>query len=292
MNAVASRKSSSDYLELFRIAPKSAKVMVIVGGAFAALLLIFVIFGPYITPFDPFAFSDNLLGPPSIQNLMGTDNLGRDLFSRLIYGSRYSLGISLVAVGLSLLIGIVLGAASGFFGGSLDRVMMLLMDSLYIFPSFIYMLIMVVVLGPGIWQTALAISIGRIPYNYRLIRSLTISVKERGFIEAERVLGADNWYIIRNHIMPYFMSVLFVTVSLGMASGTLAIAGLGFLGLGIPPPTPEWGTELAGGRAFLLGGAWWLVIFPGIFVLIAMLGFNLLSEGLDTMLNPTVRRLK
>ncbi|MGD0804712.1 MAG: ABC transporter permease [Candidatus Bathyarchaeia archaeon] len=289
---MTSKKSAFDYLELFRIAPKSAKVMVIVGGAFAAVLLIFVIFGPYITPHDPFAFSNDLLSSPSIQHLMGTDDLGRDLISRLIYGSRYSLGISLVAVGLSLLIGIVLGAASGFFGGSLDRVMMLLMDSLYIFPSFIYMLIMVVVLGPGIWQTALAISIGRIPYNYRLIRSLTISVKERGFIEAERVLGANNWYIIRNHIMPYFMSVLFVTLSLGMASGTLAIAGLGFLGLGIPPPTPEWGTELAGGRAFLLGGAWWLVIFPGLFVMVAMLGFNLLSEGLDTMLNPTVRRLK
>jgi peptide/nickel transport system permease protein len=151
---------------------------------------------------------------------------------------------------------------------------------------------MVVVLGPGLWQTALAISIGRIPYNYRLIRSLTISVKERGFIEAERVLGADNWYIIRNHIMPYYMSILFVTVSLGMASGTLAISGLGFLGLGIPPPTPEWGTELAGGRMYLLGGAWWLVIFPGVFVLIAMLGFNLLSEGLDIILNPTVRRLQ
>jgi peptide/nickel transport system permease protein len=230
--------------------------------------------------------------PPSATNILGTDNLGRDLLSRLIFGSRYSLGISLVAVGLSLFIGLVLGSGSGFFGGNFDRVMMLIMDALYVFPSFIYMLVLVVVLGPGMWQTTLAISIGRIPYNYRLIRSLTISVKERGFIEAERVLGADNWYIIRNHIMPYYLSVLFVAVSLGMASGTLAISGLGFLGLGIPPPTPEWGTELASGRNFLLGGHWWLVVFPGFFVMIAMLGFNLLSEGLDTMLNPTVRRLQ
>jgi peptide/nickel transport system permease protein len=222
---------------------------------------------------------------------MGTDNLGRDLLSRLVVGSRYSLGISLIAVGLSLVIGLILGSMSGFFGGNIDRVLMLVMDALYVFPDFIYMLVMVVVLGPGIWQTALAISVGRIPYNFRMIRSLTISVKERGFIEAERVLGADNWYIIRTHIMPYYMSILFVTVSLGMASGTLAIAGLGFLGLGIPPPIPEWGTELAGGRSFLLGGSWWLVIFPGLFVLIAMLGFNLLSEGLDTVLNPQVRKL-
>jgi peptide/nickel transport system permease protein len=286
------KKSGFNFRDLYNIAPRSAKAMFIVGLMFSTVLMVFVVLGPYITPQDPYQFSENTLGAPTSMNLMGTDNLGRDLLSRLIYGSRYSLGISLVAVGLSLVIGLVLGSASGFFGGNLDRIMMLFMDAMYIFPSFIYMLIMVVVLGPGLWQTALAISIGRIPYNYRLIRSLTISVKERGFIEAERVLGADNWYIIRNHIMPYYMSILFVTVSLGMASGTLAISGLGFLGLGIPPPTPEWGTELAGGRMYLLGGAWWLVIFPGVFVLIAMLGFNLLSEGLDIILNPTVRRLQ
>lgn len=266
--------------------------MVFIGLILCLVLLIFVTLGPYITPHDPYELTSNTLAQPSSNNLMGTDNLGRDLFSRLIYGSKYSLGVSFIAVGLSLFLGLILGAVSGFFGGALDRVLMLIMDSVYIFPSFIYMLIMVVVLGPGIWQTALAISVGRIPHNYRLIRSLTISVKERGFIEAERLLGASNWYIIRKHIMPYYMSILFVTFSLGMARGTLSIAGLGFIGLGIPPPTPEWGTELASGRTFLLSGAWWLVIFPGFFVLIAMLGFNLLSEGLDIIFNPTIRRIK
>ena len=285
------KKSGLNFITLFKAAPRTSQAMVVTGSFFTLLLLIFVVLGPYITPHDPYQFTENLLKPPSATNLMGTDNLGRDLLSRLIYGSRFSLGISLVAVGLSLFIGLILGSSSGFFGGSLDRVMMLLMDALYVFPSFIYMLVLVVVLGPGMWQTTLAISIGRIPYNFRLIRSLTISIKERGFIEAERVLGADNWYIIRHHIMPYYISVLFVAVSLGMASGTLAISGLGFLGLGIPPPTPEWGTELASGRNFLLGGHWWLVVFPGFFVMIAMLGFNLLSEGLDTMLNPNIRRL-
>lgn len=285
-------KSGSGLKTLFQIAPFSSKVMIVVGLFFTILLTTFVVLGPYITPHDPFEFTEDLLTPPSAKYLMGTDNLGRDLLSRLIYGSRYSLGISLVAVGLSLAIGMFLGSLSAFYGGPVDRLMMLLMDALYVFPSFIYMLILVVVLGPGIWQSALAISIGRIPYNYRLIRSLTISVKERGFIEAAKVIGASNWYIIRKHIVPYYLSILFVTISLGMASGTLAISGLGFLGLGIPPPTPEWGTELASGRNFLLGGHWWLVVFPGMFVMVAMLGFNLLSEGLDTMLNPTVRRLK
>lgn len=285
------KKSGLNFITLFKAAPRTSQAMVVTGSFFTLILVIFVVLGPYITPHDPYQFTENLLMPPSATNLMGTDNLGRDLLSRLIFGSRFSLGISLVAVGLSLFIGLILGSSSGFFGGNLDRVMMLLMDALYVFPSFIYMLVLVVVLGPGMWQTTLAISIGRIPYNFRLIRSLTISIKERGFIEAARVLGADNWYIIRHHIMPYYISVLFVAVSLGMASGTLAISGLGFLGLGIPPPTPEWGTELASGRNFLLGGHWWLVVFPGFFVMIAMLGFNLLSEGLDTMLNPNIRRL-
>ena len=286
------KKSGFNFITLFKAAPRTSQVMVVTGSFFTLILVIFVVLGPYITPHDPYQFTENILKPPSATNIMGTDNLGRDLLSRLIFGSRFSLGISLVAVGLSLFIGLILGSSSGFFGGTLDRVMMLLMDALYVFPSFIYMLVLVVVLGPGMWQTTLAISIGRIPYNFRLIRSLTISIKERGFIEAERVLGADNWYIIRHHIMPYYISILFVAISLGMASGTLAISGLGFLGLGIPPPTPEWGTELASGRNFLLGGHWWLVVFPGFFVMIAMLGFNLLSEGLDTMLNPNIRRLK
>ena len=286
------KKTGINFFTLFKAAPLSSQVMVVVGLIFTMILVIFVIFGPYITPHDPFEFTEEILSSPSKTYLMGTDNLGRDLLSRLILGSRYSLGISLVAVGLSLFIGLIIGSGSGFFGGNLDRVMMLIMDALYVFPDFIYMLVLVVVLGPGMWQTTLAISIGRIPYNFRLIRSLTISIKERGFIEAERVIGASNWYIIRNQIMPYYLSILFVAVSLGMASGTLAISGLGFLGLGIPPPTPEWGTELASGRNFLLGGHWWLVVFPGFFVMIAMLGFNLLSEGLDTILNPTMRRLK
>lgn len=286
------KRTGLNFISLFKAATLSSKIMVISGAFFTTILLVFVIFGPYLTPHDPYEFTENILAPPSATNIMGTDNLGRDLLSRLIFGSRYSLGISLVAVGLSLFIGLILGSGSGFFGGNLDRILMLIMDALYVFPSFIYMLVLVVVLGPGMWQTTIAITVGRIPYNYRLIRSLTISVKERGFIEAARVLGADNWYIIRTHIMPYYISILFVAVSLGMASGTLAISGLGFLGLGIPPPTPEWGTELASGRNFLLGGHWWLVVFPGFFVMIAMLGFNLLSEGLDAILNPTVRRQK
>lgn len=289
---VMKKLRESNFFKLYQIAPKSAQVMTIIGASLNILLLIFVLFGSYISPYDALAFSDDLLQAPSSKHLMGTDLLGRDLFSRLIVGSKYSLGVSLIAVGVSTTIGLFLGSISGFFGGPVDRILMLIMDSLYVFPGFIFVLLMAVVLGPGIWQTALAVSFGRIPSNFRMIRSITISVKERGFIEAERILGASNMHIIFKHIAPFYLSILFVTVSLGLARGTLAISGLGFLGLGIPPPTPEWGTELAMGRQYLLRGAWWGVVFPGFFVLIAMMGFNLLSEGLDTILNPTIRRLK
>lgn len=286
------RLNENNFIKLYKVAPKSAKVMTIIGSTFVMVLIIFVLFGSYLTPYDALAFSDDLLQPPSSKHLMGTDLLGRDLLSRLIVGTKYSLGVSLIAVSVSLTIGLFLGSISGFFGGPVDRILMLIMDSLYVFPGFIFVLIMAVVLGPGIWQTALAVSFGRIPSNFRMIRSITLSVKERGFIEAEKLLGASNMHIIFKHIAPFYLSILFVTVSLGLARGTLAISGLGFLGLGIPPPTPEWGTELAMGRQYLLRGAWWGVVFPGFFVLIAMLAFNLLSEGLDTILNPTVRRLK
>lgn len=289
---VMKKLRESNFFKLYQIAPKSAQVMTIIGASLNVILIICVLFGSYIAPYDALEFSDDLLQPPSSKHLMGTDLLGRDLFSRLIVGSKYSLGVSLIAVGVSTTIGLFLGSISGFFGGPVDRILMLIMDSLYVFPGFIFVLLMAVVLGPGIWQTALAVSFGRIPSNFRMIRSITISVKERGFIEAERILGASNMHIIFKHIAPFYLSILFVTVSLGLARGTLAISGLGFLGLGIPPPTPEWGTELAMGRGFLLRGAWWGVVFPGFFVLVAMMGFNLLSEGLDTILNPTIRRLK
>lgn len=284
--------SKSTFLKLFLVAPRSAQVMVIIGLAIDLVLIFYVIFGTLIVPYDPIELTEMTFEPPSWKHIMGTDSVGRDLFSRLIVGTRYSLGVSLIAVGVSLVIGVTLGATSGFLGGTFDRALMLIMDSIYIFPGFIFVLIMAVVLGPGIVQTAFAISVGRIPRNFRMIRSLTLSIKERGFIEAERVIGASNWHIIRHHIAPYYLSILFVTISLGLARGTLAVSGLGFLGLGIPPPAPEWGTELAMGRPFLLSGSWWLVIFPGLFVMLAMLGFNLLSEGLDTILNPTLRRLK
>ena len=285
------KKRITDFKKLYDIAPSSAKFNFIVGLFFVSILVIFIIFGDFIVPYDPLDLTDDALDAPSWDHLLGTDALGRDLLSRMISGTKYSLGTSFLATSIGLLIGLLLGSSAGFFGGKLDRFLMIFMDALIVFPQFILMLIMAIVLGQGVWQSALAIAISGIPGRFRMIRSLTISVKERGFMEAERVIGADNWHIIRTHIMPYYLSVLFVQISLGMARGSLSLASLGFLGLGIPPPTPDWGAELNAGRPFYLSGHWWLVIWPGVFVLMAMIGFNLLSEGLDTILNPTMRRL-
>jgi peptide/nickel transport system permease protein len=285
------RERFDNFKNLYDIAPTSAKFNFLFGLTLVLLLVIFIFFGDFIVPYNPLELTDNSLGPPTWDNIMGTDHLGRDLLSRMIAGTKYSLGTSFLATSIGLIIGLLLGSSAGFFGGAFDRFIMVFMDALIVFPQFILMLIMAIVLGQGVWQSALAIAISGIPGRFRMIRSLTISVKERGFIEAERVVGASNWHIIRHHIMPYYLSVLFVQISLGMARGSLSLASLGYLGLGIPPPTPDWGAELNAGRPYYLSGHWWLVIFPGVFVLVAMVGFNLLAEGLDTIMNPTMRRL-
>jgi len=285
------KKSFNNFKNLYDIAPTSAKFNFMFGLSLVTILAIFIVFGDFIVPHNPLELTDNSLGPPTWENIMGTDHLGRDLFSRMIAGTKYSLGTSFLATTIGLIIGLLLGSSAGFFGGKFDRFVMVFMDALIVFPQFILMLIMAIVLGQGVWQSAVAIAISGIPGRFRMIRSLTISVKERGFIEAERVIGASNWHIIRYHIMPYYLSILFVQISLGMARGSLSLASLGYLGLGIPPPTPDWGAELNAGRPYYLSGHWWLVIFPGVFVLLAMIGFNLVAEGLDTILNPTMRRL-
>lgn len=180
---------------------------------------------------------------------------------------------------------------SGYFGGGLDRVVMIGMDAVYIFPSFVLAVLIAAVMGAGIGTSSLAVAIVMIPTFYRVIRSITLSIKESGFIEGERAIGASGRYIIVNHIAPFYLSSLFVLISLGAAQAILITSGLGFLGLGIPPPNPEWGTDLAAGRMFLMEGMWWLTLFPAIMIFLAVLGFNLLSEGLDAVLNPQIRKL-
>jgi len=223
---------------------------------------------------------DAILSPPSKEHLMGTDSLGRDIFSRILYGGRTSISIALLSVFLSFIVGTPLGSISGFIGGKLDRILSIIMDSLYAFPVIILALLIATMLGPGISNTSIAIAAASVPSYYRVIRSITLSLKERTFIEAEKSMGASDRYIILHHILPHSMSEIIVLMTFGMADAILSVAGLGFIGLGIPPPTPEWGTDLSGGREVLLVGAWWVTTFPGLIIFATILGFNLLGEGL------------
>ena len=275
----------------FGMAPVSAQIITIAGTIICVGLIALAFFGENLVHYGPQQMVGEILLPPSSEHLMGTDMLGRDVFSRVISGTKWSVSVSFIAVSMSMLIGTYLGGFSGYFGGSLDRILMVGMDAVYIFPSFVLAVLIAAVMGPGIGTSSLAVAIVMIPTFYRVIRSITLTIKESGFIEAERAIGASGRYIIANHIAPFYLSSLFVLISLGAAQAILITSGLGFLGLGIPPPNPEWGTDLAAGRMYIMDGMWWLTVFPGMMIFLAVLGFNLLSEGLDAVLNPQIRRL-
>jgi peptide/nickel transport system permease protein len=282
----------SKYIKLFRVSSLSTKVMIISGATVCILLIFLMLFGKYFTPYDPYAFTEDIISQPSLKHPMGTDRLGRDILSRVIVGTYWSLSTALISVLIALAAGTFLGAISGYIGGYVDGVLSLIMDALWIFPTFVLALVVVLVLGPGLFNTALAIAIVAIPAFFRVIRSQTLTIKERAFIDAERIINAEPLYIIRRHIAPFYTSSLIVLACLRLAAAILAISGLGFLGLGVPPPISEWGTDLAVGRFEILGGAWWLCAFPGLMILISILGFNLLGEGLDDMLKSVIKTRK
>lgn len=270
-----------NFQSMLKRAGRTTILMIGIGTAIVSILLFFVFFSYVVAPYDPNEFVDDPLLPPSSTHLMGTDGLGRDVFSRTICGTSVSISISFLAMSISLTIGTALGSISGYLGGIVDRSVSFVMDSIWLFPAIIVAMLIVLVLGQGIVNTALAIAIVFVPRTYRIIRSQTLVIKERGFIEAQRVVGAKWPYIITHHIVPFYISSLSVLLSLGMADAVLSVSGLGFLGLGVPPPTPEWGTDLASGRQYMMSGQWWLSVFPGVMIFISVIGLNLFSEGLD-----------
>lgn len=278
--------SLEKYKKLYEASELRTKVMLIIGAIISSMFIFFMIFGNYITPYDPLKFSADVLCSPSLKHPMGTDRLGRDILSRMIKGTYYSLTISIVSVIFSLFVGTILGALSGYIGGPLDTILSLLMDALWVFPTFVVALVISLVMGPSLVNTSIAVSIIAIPVFYRVIRIHTITIKQREFIEAETLINAGSMHIIRKHIFPFYTSSLLVLSTLRIARAILNVSGLGFLGLGISPPLPEWGTELALGRYELTSGHWWLTVFPGLMILFSILGFNLLGDSLDEILKP------
>lgn len=249
--------------------------------------LIVAIVGPWLWPDDPMTVHlGDALQAPSLTHPMGTDQYGRDVFARFLVGMRISLALAVVSVMASALIGLVLGAFSGYTGGISDGMIGRGQDALLAFPALVMGMALALAIGPGALAAGLAVTITGIPWYSRVVRSEVLSLKTREFVEAERVLGASNGHILFRHVVPSVTGSVAVQASLGVAYAVLAIAGLGFLGLGVQPPTPEWGGMITEGRQFLTTGQWWISIFPGLGIL-ALVTFSIaLGEGMRDYWDP------
>ncbi len=276
---------------IFGFIPKTeGRYMVMFGIAIVATVGLMAVFAPLIAPYDPVKSAGEALQPPSSKHLMGTDNLGRDVFSRIVFGSRVVLAVVLSAATISMIVGVPLGLISGYFGGKLDRALSMLMDSMYAFPGLILAIAIAAVLGPSVINAVVAISVVYIPTYYRMIRGQTLSLKSRLFVEAAKAIGASDWRIMRRYILPNLVPTLVVVFSLSVADAILTEAGLSFLGFIVSAPTPDWGFELASGRPYLPAGYWWMITFPGLMVMLLSLGFALIGEGLSEIYAPRRER--
>ena len=259
------------------------------------LLLVFVVmaaFAPFIAPFDPFYMSAGAnLQAPCSTHLLGTDNLGRDILSRIIFGSRISLHVALVSVSISTFFGVLLGMVAGFLGGVIDHLLSRLTDVLFSFPEILLALLVMSILGSSINNIIIAISIVYTPIFARIARGATLNIKQSLFIEAGRSIGLPRRAILFRHILPNIMPPIIVQITLSLAFAILAEAALSFLGIGAEPDTPSWGNMLSSGNAWM-ELAWWTSVFPGIAISLAVLAFNILGDGLRDLLDPKLKNVR
>jgi len=256
---------------------------------FIIIILLFAVFAPLIAPSDPSAIdTDNILAAPSKAHILGTDPLGRDIFSRIVYGSRISLSIGFIAVGIAVLIGVIFGSIAGYYGGRIDSVMMRFVDIMLCFPTFFLILAVIAILEPSIFNIMAVIGATSWMGVARLMRAEILTLKERDYVAAAKVMGAGDAWIIARHLIPNAIGPVLVSATLGIGGAILTESALSFLGIGVQPPTPSWGNILMDGKS-TLGVAWWLTIFPGIFILLTVLAYNLLGEGLRDILEPRLK---
>jgi ABC-type dipeptide/oligopeptide/nickel transport system permease subunit len=275
--------------QLWRNKTSVAGLIVVAGFVLAA------IFAPSLSPHDPVetALYDQLKPPAwkdggSDKNILGTDDLGRDIFSRIIYGARVSLIVAVVSVGLAFVLGTLLGSISGYYKGALDNVIMRIMDIILAFPYLLLAIVVVAFLGPSLQNAMIAIGITYVPRFARIVRGSVLEEFEKDYVMAAKAVGARDWRIIFVAILPNCLGPLIVLTTLSFASAILDAAALSFLGLGAQPPTPEWGAMIASSRSLILRASW-VMTFPGIAILLAVLGFNLLGDGLRDALDPRMR---
>lgn len=264
-------------------------------GAMAGLVIILVfvlvaIFAPLLAPDDPAAqvIANRKTTPLTGGYILGSDNLGRDLLSRIIYGARLSMTIGIVSVGIAMTGGVAIGTVSGYYGGLLDRLVMRVIDIMLAFPYVLLTIVIVAVLGPSLTNAMIAIGISQMPRYVRLVRASVMAEKESDYVLAERSLGTGNLELMFGSILPNALAPVIVQATLGVGEAILSSAALSFLGLGAQPPTPEWGLMIASSREFVTS-AWWIVTFPGLATLLAVLGFNLFGDGLRDVLDPRLK---
>lgn len=268
----------------------------VAGLVFMVVLVLVAIFAPLVAPHAPDVQNrDALLVPPfweaggSLTYILGTDAVGRDMLSRLIYGSRYSLFIGLFVVTLALAAGVTLGTLSGYLGGWVDTVVMRVMDVVLAFPGLLLALVLVAILGPGLMNAMIAITLVLLPHFVRLTRASVMTERDKDYVVAVRTAGAGPIRLMVKTVLPNCLAPLIVQTTLSFSNAILEAAALGFLGMGAQPPTPEWGTMLAEAREFILR-AWWVVTFPGLAILLTVLAINLVGDGLRDALDPKLKR--
>ncbi len=280
-------KPENQWLEMWR--SLRANRAALVSLVFVLALVVIAVIGPYITPYNPIETEmSNALKPPSAEHWFGTDQLGMDIFSRVIAGTRVSLTVGLLAVSIALTTGIVLGAIAGYAGGWVDTVIMRVMDMMLAIPSILLAITLMAALGKGIDKAVIAIGLVSIPEYARIVRGNILSIKENDYIAAAHVVGLSDARIIFRHVLPNALSVIIVRATLGISSAILDTAALGFLGLGVQPPQPEWGDMLGRARGFIFQAPHTL-LYPGMAITATVLAFNLLGDGLRDALDPRAR---
>jgi len=281
-------KKRGQWKEVWRRLKKNKLAMV--GLVVLVLIILTALFADFVAPYG---YREQNLSKitlkPNAEHLLGTDDLGRDILSRIIYGTRISLLVGIVAVTFSIIVGGILGAAAGFYGGVLDNIIMRIMDIMLAIPSILLAIALVTAFGGGLFNVMIAIGISSLPAYARVVKAAVISIKEQEFIEAAKAIGARDFRIIAAHIIPNSLAPIIVQGTLGVASAILSVAGLSFIGLGIQPPTPEWGSMLSNGR-YLIRTAWHVATFPGIAIMITIFALNVLGDGLRDALDPRLKQ--
>jgi len=265
---------------LVKLVPKvRLRGLGLIGLAIVAFVVFLALFAPLLTPYDPTKSVAPSLLPPSWEHPFGTNKVGQDMWSRIVYGARTILAVVFLSTIVSMAIGVPLGLISGYVGGILDRVLAMIMDAIYAFPSLILAIAIAAAMGPGIINTAISIAIVYVPTYFRMVRGQTLSIKEQLYVEAARAIGAKPTTILVRYIFPNVISVIAVVFTLSVADVVLTEAGLSFFGLSVPAPTPDWGFDLKAGHPYLLSGYWWLITFPGLMIMLLAVGFTFIGES-------------